>query len=73
MVKGFDNYNMSHVLTNMTVDGGMPTLLLANLSAGVTYSVSVAAATKMGIGPFSAPAVLRLDPRTKKLDHGYTR
>lgn len=73
IVKGFDSYNISHILTNMTVDASSPTLLLANLSAGVTYSVSVAAATKVGFGPFSVPAILRLDPRTKKLDQGYTR
>lgn len=73
VVKGFDSYNMSHILTNMTVSGLLPTLLLANLSAGVTYSVSVAAATKYGVGPFSTPAILRLDPHTKRLDQGYTR
>lgn len=64
---------MSKILTNMTVDGATPSLLLANLSSGVTYSVSVAASTKIGLGPFSLPAILRLDPLTKKLDQGYTR
>lgn len=64
---------MSKVLTNMTVDGDSPKLLLANLSAGVTYSVSIAASTRVGIGPFSVPSILRLDPHTKRLDQGYTR
>lgn len=42
IIRGHDNHNYSKVLTNMTVDGDSPKLLLANLSAGVTYSVSVA-------------------------------
>lgn len=73
IIKGYDMYNMSRILTNMTVDGDSPKLLLANLSAGVTYSVSVAASTRMGMGPYSPPSILRLDPNTKKLDQGYTR
>lgn len=73
IVKGFDSHNMSKILTNMTVDAATPSLLLANLSSGVMYSVSVAASTKMGMGPYSLPAILRLDPHTKKLDQGYTR
>ncbi|XP_058122734.1 protein sax-3-like [Anopheles ziemanni] len=73
IIRGYDAYNMSKVLTNMTVDGEAPKLLLANLSAGVTYSVSIAASTKVGIGPYSIPSILRLDPHTKRLDHGYTR
>lgn len=73
IVKGFDSYNMSKILTNMTVDAATPSLLLANLSSGIMYSVSVASSTKMGMGPYSLPAILRLDPHTKKLDQGYTR
>jgi roundabout, axon guidance receptor 2 len=73
IVRGFDMYNLSRVLTNMTVDGDSPKLMLANLTAGVTYSVSVAASTKMGYGPYSSPAILRLDPSTNKLDQGYVR
>lgn len=73
IVRGFDTHNISKVLTNMTVDADSPTLLLANLSSGVMYSVSVAASTKIGVGPFSVPAILRLDPHTRKLDQGYTR
>lgn len=73
IVRGFDAHNMSKILTNMTVDGTIPSLMLANLSSGVMYSVSVAASTKMGMGPYSLPAILRLDPHTKKLDQGYTR
>lgn len=73
IIRGYDVHNMSKVLTNMTVDGDSPKLLLANLSAGVTYSVSIAASTRVGIGPFSVPSILRLDPHTKRLDQGYTR
>uniref|UniRef100_A0AAG5DD15 Roundabout n=1 Tax=Anopheles atroparvus TaxID=41427 RepID=A0AAG5DD15_ANOAO len=73
IIRGYDAHNASKVLTNMTVDGEAPKLLLANLSAGVTYSVSIAASTKVGIGPYSIPSILRLDPHTKRLDHGYTR
>lgn len=72
-MKGYDAHNMTKILTNMTVDAGTPSLLLANLSSGVMYSVSVAASTKVGMGPYSLPAILRLDPHTKKLDQGYTR
>lgn len=73
IVRGYDMYNMSRVLTNMTVEGDSPKLMLANLTAGVTYSVSVAASTKIGFGPFSSPSILRLDPSTNKLDQGYVR
>lgn len=42
IIRGHDNHNFSKILTNMTVLGDSPKLLLANLTAGVTYSVSVA-------------------------------
>ncbi|XP_054083127.1 roundabout homolog 2 [Zeugodacus cucurbitae] len=73
LVKGLDAHNTTRIFKNMTIDAGSPTLLLANLSTGVTYYISVAAATKVGVGPFSKPAVLRMDPRTQSLDTGYTR
>lgn len=73
IVRGFDPYNMSKILTNMTVDATTPSLMLANLTSGITYSVSVAASTRKGSGPYSQPANLRLDPHTRKLDQGYTR
>lgn len=57
----------------MTVDSHTPSILLANLTAGIKYSVSVTAGTALGYGPFSAPALLRLDPHTKTLDHTFTR
>ncbi|CAD7086145.1 unnamed protein product [Hermetia illucens] len=73
IVRGLDALNISRILTNMTVEATTPSLLLANLTSGVTYYISVAAATRKGVGPFSQPATLRLDPKTKKLDQGYTR
>ncbi|XP_054744412.1 roundabout homolog 2 [Anastrepha obliqua] len=73
LVKGLDSHNTTRIFKNMTIDAGSPTLLLANLSTGVTYYISVAAATKVGVGPFSKPAILRMDPRTQSLDTGYTR
>lgn len=60
--------NKSRVLTNVTIDAATPTLLLANLTEGVTYTVSVAAGNRAGLGPYSSPATLRLDPITKRLD-----
>lgn len=62
------NLNKSRILTNVTIDATTPTLLLANLTEGVTYTVSVAAANRAGLGPYSLPATLRLDPITKRLD-----
>lgn len=69
IVRGIDiNLNKSRVLTNVTIEANTPTLLLANLTEGVTYTVSVAAVNNAGIGPYSSPATLRLDPITKRLD-----
>ncbi|XP_065081068.1 roundabout homolog 2-like [Ochlerotatus camptorhynchus] len=69
IVRGLDlRSNYTKVLSNVTIDAGSPNLLLANLTEGVTYTVSIAAATNAGMGPFSSPATLRLDPVTKQLD-----
>ncbi|XP_058122733.1 roundabout homolog 2-like [Anopheles ziemanni] len=69
IVRGVDiRSNYSKVLSNVTIDAASSTLLLANLTEGVTYTVSIAAATSTGMGPFSSPATLRLDPITKQLD-----
>ncbi|XP_071052256.1 protein sax-3-like isoform X2 [Onthophagus taurus] len=38
-----------------------PTLLLSNLLSGLLYTVKVAAFTRVGVGPFSTPALLKLD------------
>lgn len=59
-------------LDTVTV-GAAPTLLLGNLTAGVSYSVRVAATTRAGIGPFSIPAMLRLDPASRISDQHHQR
>ncbi|KAJ8911147.1 hypothetical protein NQ315_008332 [Exocentrus adspersus] len=53
--------------------GTTPTLLLRNLSSGVPYFVRVAATTRVGLGPFSAAATLRLDPATRPTDDNNQR
>ncbi|XP_058450921.1 roundabout homolog 2-like [Malaya genurostris] len=69
IVRGLDvRSNFTKILSNVTIDASSPNLLLANLTEGVTYTVSIAAATTAGMGPFSSPATLRLDPVTKQLD-----
>lgn len=69
IVRGLDTrMNYSKILTNVTIEAQSPTLLLANLTEGVTYTVSVAAANDAGVGPFSSPSVLSIDPITKSLD-----
>ncbi|XP_032294090.1 uncharacterized protein robo3 isoform X2 [Drosophila virilis] len=73
LVKGLDVHNTTRIFKNMTIDAATPTLLLANLTTGVTYYIAVAAATRVGVGPYSKPAVLRIDARTQSLDTGYTR
>lgn len=50
------------VLSNVSVAANSPSLLLTNLTAGVVYVVEAAAVTRVGPGPYSAPATLRLDP-----------
>lgn len=73
IIRGIDAQNISRVLANMSVEATSPSLMLANLTTGISYSVSVAATTHAGIGVYSQPAVLRLDPNTNKLDQEFTR
>lgn len=49
------------VLSNVTVSASTPTLLLTNLTAGVRYKVMIAAATKIGFGPYTDPIILPTD------------
>lgn len=46
------------VLSNVTVGASTPTLLLTNLTSGVRYKVMIAAATKVGFGPYTDPIIL---------------
>ena len=73
IVRGVNIYeNVSKVLTNLTIDSTSSSIMLANLTEGVTYTVSVAAINRVGMGPYNQPAILRLDPLTKKLDTSFT-
>lgn len=73
IVRGVNVYeNISKVLTNITIDATSSSIMLANLTEGVTYTVSVAAINRIGTGPYCTPAILRLDPITKRLDTSYT-
>jgi roundabout, axon guidance receptor 2 len=73
IVRGVNIYeNVSKVLTNITIDSTSSSIMLANLTEGVTYTVSVAAVTNAGSGPYGAPIIMRLDPMTKKLDTSFT-
>ncbi|KAJ9575392.1 hypothetical protein L9F63_025657, partial [Diploptera punctata] len=64
---GESNNGTTRILTNVTVGATTPSLLLTNLTAGVTYIVQASAATRAGPGPPSAPATLRLDPTSRLL------
>lgn len=73
IVRGVNIYeNVSKVLTNITIDSSTSSIMLANLTEGVTYTVSVAAMTNVGAGPYGAPIIMRLDPTTKQLDTSFT-
>ena len=73
IVRGVNVYeNISKVLTNLTIDATRSSIMLANLTEGVTYTVSVAAMTNAGLGPFGMPIIMRLDPTTKKLDTSFS-
>lgn len=65
--------NNSDSKTDILTVGTTPTLLLGNLTSGVSYSVRVAATTRAGVGPFSPPAVLRLDPVSQVVDNHHQR
>lgn len=60
--------NTTDSKTDILTVGTTPTLLLGNLTSGISYSVRVAATTRAGIGPFSPAAMLRLDPVSQIVD-----
>lgn len=53
--------------------GKTSSLLLGNLSSGISYYVRVAAATRAGLGPYNAPATLRLEPSSRVTDNNYQK
>lgn len=72
IVREHGSQNVTKLL-NISIDAKSPTVLLNNFTRGVTYSVSVAAVTKIGVGPYSPPSTLRLDLKNDKLHQGFTR
>lgn len=64
--------NISKLLTNVTIDAESSRITLVNLTEGVTYTLEVAAVNRIGSGPYSEPAIIRLDPLTKKLETTFT-
>ncbi|XP_074027541.1 roundabout 3 [Leptinotarsa decemlineata] len=61
--------NGSDVIKIMTVGKKASSLLLGNLSPGISYYVKVAASTRAGVGPFNAAATLRLEPASRISDN----
>lgn len=59
--------NKSMVAINTTVYQSM-SLIMANLTSGITYAVRIAAATIVGFGPFSQKVYLNIDSRSVGLD-----
>lgn len=52
----------SSLHSNLTTNATTASVVAGNLTAGVSYTVRVVAFTVVGLGPFSNPASLRLDP-----------
>lgn len=72
MLEGYDYYNNTRMYRNISVDGSTHSLLLANLTSGVTYYITIAAATKIGLGPFSKASIVRVGSNMGIFDSDYT-
>lgn len=59
--------NKSMVAINTTVHQAT-SLIMTNLTSGVSYSVQIAAETIVGLGPFSQKVYLNIDSRSVGLD-----
>lgn len=59
--------NKSMVAINTTVQSAT-SLIMTNLTSGVSYSVQIAAETVVGLGPFSPKVYLNIDSRTVGMD-----
>ncbi|KAG7305185.1 hypothetical protein JYU34_009220 [Plutella xylostella] len=59
--------NKSMVAINTTVQSAT-SLIMTNLTSGVSYSVQIAAQTSAGLGPFSQKVYLNIDSRSVGLD-----
>ncbi len=60
--------NGSAFHSNLTLNATTTQFVLANLSLNQEYSMRAVAFTKIGLGPFSPPAALVMDPLHLKLD-----
>ncbi|GFG28560.1 hypothetical protein Cfor_11692, partial [Coptotermes formosanus] len=54
--------NGSKILAQMTLNATSTSVLLNNLTTGGSYTARVVAYTRVGVGPFSAPVALIMDP-----------
>lgn len=59
--------NKSMVAINVTVRQAT-SLIMTNLTSGVSYSIQIAAETIVGLGPFSQKVYLNIDSRSVGLD-----
>ncbi|XP_059470843.1 roundabout homolog 2-like isoform X3 [Neocloeon triangulifer] len=54
--------NSSKVLAQMNLNATTLTVRLNNLTTGIAYSVRVVAYSRAGMGPYSSPVILTMDP-----------
>ncbi|XP_065332299.1 roundabout homolog 2-like isoform X2 [Cloeon dipterum] len=59
--------NSSRVLAQMTLNATTLTVRLNNLTTGVSYAVRVVAYNRAGMGPYSPPILLTMDPASLHL------
>lgn len=55
-------YNSSKILAQMSLNASTTSVLLNNLTSGAVYTARVVAYTRAGLGPYSAPVTLVMDP-----------
>lgn len=55
-------YSNNSLVTNFTLDPSATSLLLSNLTTAVIYKVRLAAFTRAGMGPYSSPVSLKVEP-----------
>ncbi|XP_050095385.1 roundabout homolog 2 [Anopheles aquasalis] len=54
--------NASKLLAQMTLNATTTSVMLNNLTTGASYTIRVAMVNRLGIGPFSKPLYLLMDP-----------
>ncbi|KAI5721707.1 hypothetical protein M8J77_024546 [Diaphorina citri] len=55
-------YNSTKILAQMSLNASTTSVLLNNLTSGAVYTARVVAYTRAGLGPYSAPVTLVMDP-----------